>query len=105
RKPMPRPRTPAKALTRLLAGAREPLAVVDANRTVVFCNAACAEWLGAEAAEILGRVCHYHAGNPTDPLDMALATLCPPREALAGRRLRGRLSSPRGNAPAPMDAV
>lgn len=88
----------AAALHRLLNGASEPLYVLDAKRVIVFCNAACAEWVGVKADELIGRRVDYAAGDPASGAPGVAAGLCPPPAAFAGREMTGHVSclSPQG---------
>ncbi len=66
--------------------------VLDERRRIVFCNSACAEWVGLAAEELIGTTCQYHAGDGESATNDAAAMLCPPPEALAGRRTCGQVA-------------
>ncbi len=60
---------------------------------VVFCNSACAEWLGRPIEQLLGARCDYCATESLGTTADAATALCPPPEVFHGRhcscRLRG----------------
>jgi transcriptional regulator with PAS, ATPase and Fis domain len=80
---MARPLSPIRAVLRALERSCAPVYVLDAQRRIVFANAALATWVGLPAEQFLGRPCHYHAGGQ-DALEAACAGLCPPPEAFVG---------------------
>ena len=82
---MPRHRSPAAELVKLLESASQPLYVLDDALAIVYLNAGCRDWLGAAAEDLLGRKCVYHCGNELTGLDAAAAALCPPPTVLEGR--------------------
>jgi two-component system response regulator AtoC len=84
------------SLAELLDACSRPIYAVDAQRQVVYCNAALAAWLGMEAGRIVGRSVEYHSepaaesgakGASAGPL----TDLCPPPQALAGEPLDGTI--------------
>ncbi|HEX3726790.1 MAG TPA: sigma 54-interacting transcriptional regulator, partial [Pirellulales bacterium] len=78
-------RTTRPDLIKLLDNSPAPIYVVDEDRRIIFCNAACADWLGVKADVLLGQQCVYHA-PPADGTPGAIACeLCPPPKALAGQ--------------------
>ena len=82
---MARTRSSGKQFLALLASSSRPVYALDDRRKILYCNQACAEWLGVDAAELVGRRCDYHAGDvPTDEL---AAGLCPPPEAFCGTQV------------------
>jgi transcriptional regulator of acetoin/glycerol metabolism len=85
---MGRPLSPIRALVRALEQTPAPVYVLDAQRQIVFVNAALADWLGLPRSELLGRRCDYHTGSE-DRLEAACAGLCPPPEAFSGALPRG----------------
>ncbi|MCA9205983.1 MAG: sigma 54-interacting transcriptional regulator [Planctomycetales bacterium] len=101
---MARPLSPAKEFLRMLSAVREPLAVLNSERRVVYCNEACAAWLGVSAEELVGNECHYHAGDPGQAIDVALSCLCPPPEVFEGRRVTARVPCPREDESEPRRA-
>lgn len=77
-------RSPIAELAKLLGAARQPIYVLDEDFAIVFLNRACAEWLGIDAQELLGRRCVYHSTASAEPLEAILAGLCPPPRAMSG---------------------
>jgi transcriptional regulator of acetoin/glycerol metabolism len=82
---MARTRAHIAGLSRLLASASQPVYALDAERTLVFANAACEAWLGQAVDLLLGRRCDYQAGYRHDGIADPVHALCPPPEALQGR--------------------
>jgi DNA-binding NtrC family response regulator len=82
---MPRHRSPAAELVKLLESASQPLYVLDDALVIVYLNAGCCDWLGTAAEDLLGRKCVYHCGNELTSPDAAAAALCPPPTVLEGR--------------------
>ncbi|MCA9123071.1 MAG: sigma 54-interacting transcriptional regulator [Planctomycetaceae bacterium] len=82
---MARERAVANQLARLLGASNLPIYAVDDRRRVVYCNGACAAWLGASADELIGRRCDYAAADSGDRLTDLAARLCPPPEAFVGQ--------------------
>jgi DNA-binding NtrC family response regulator len=71
----------ATALVRLLDQSAAPLYLLDARRRLVYCNQACAQWVGVPTEQLVGRRCDYHS----DPTADAACRLCPPPEAFGGK--------------------
>ena len=86
---MARLRPESRQLVELLANSRNPVYALDDRRQVVYCNAACEEWLGIDRQELLGQRCDYHSG--TDSSDAVSAAICPPPETFIGEPAIGRL--------------
>lgn len=82
---MTRTRAHIAGLSRLLAAVPQPVYALDAERTLVFANAACEAWVGQSAASLLGRRCDYQAGYRDDGTADPVHALCPPPEAFQGR--------------------
>lgn len=80
-------RASINALGKLLSAAAEPFYVVAADGQIVFVNDVCAAWLGVEANEIVGAQCRYSAAVDESPAATVAASLCPPPEAFAGKRM------------------
>ena len=78
-------------LLRLLQDAAQPVYLVDDERRIVFLNAACSDWLGIPADDLLGRRCRWQSGNSDRP-EAAADVLSPPPEAFQGRRSAGCVS-------------
>lgn len=82
-------RTIKSNLVRVFEEARQPFYVLDAQRKVIFCNQAMADWLDCSIEEITGWQCQYSSG------DQILANrICPPPEAFSGRSSRFLISLP-----------
>ena len=79
---MARARITATELARTFNAAPQPIYVLDDELTVVFCNAACREWLGRAADGLLGRRCAYHTSPDVTGPDAVAARLCPPPSVL-----------------------
>lgn len=89
---MPPGRTKTVELVKLLNGTDQPIYLLDEDRTLVFCNHACLDWVGQTADELLGRCCAFHSDPITTSLDATIADLCPPPVALAGEETPGILA-------------
>lgn len=82
---MSRIHTTATDLARLLDDGAAPLYVLDEDRRIIYCNAACALWLGLAADELVGHQCNYHAsGAQPGPAAVAVG-LCPPPAVFSGQ--------------------
>jgi transcriptional regulator with PAS, ATPase and Fis domain len=79
-------RRPTRQLTQLLEQSPLPIYVLDDAREIVYCNPACAAWVGCEAKDLVGQTCVYHASESGTPLAEALAALCPPPQVFLGER-------------------
>ena len=82
---MTRTRAHIAGLSRLLASAPQPVYALDAQRTVVFANAACEAWTSLAADALLGRRCDYQAGYRSDGAADPVHGLCPPPESFRGQ--------------------
>jgi transcriptional regulator with PAS, ATPase and Fis domain len=92
---MPDVQSTAIELASLLDDSPAPVYVLDDDRRIVYCNAACARWLEMSAGELLGQRCVYHsAGQDALPASVA-AGLCPPPKVFAGRPQTALVSCPR----------
>lgn len=78
-------------LLRLLQDAAQPVYLVDDERRIVFLNAACCQWVGTPADDLIGRYCRWQSSH-CDTVGAAVDSLCPPPEAFHGRRTRGSVS-------------
>jgi len=85
---MARGRIGSLELARLLDAVGQALYVLDAERTIVFCNQACADWLGRPAEEVQGGKCVWSSSSEGGA-DSVAAGLCPPPAALAGQETSG----------------
>lgn len=90
---MAKSRSISPKLTRILEKAADPVYLLDADRAILFCNPACAAWIGVEAEELVGRRVDYVAGDELHGVPGAAAGLCPPPDVFAGRAMTGHVSS------------
>ena len=68
--------------------------VLDEDREIVYCNAACAAWTGLTVEQLCGRRCDFHSsGAGGDPASIA-AALCPPPEVFAGETVHLTVTLP-----------
>jgi DNA-binding NtrC family response regulator len=81
---MTRARSTAFNLVRLLDAS--PLAVyaIDDARRIVYCNPACAQWVGVSAESLVGVCCDYHSAPTGDAVRDAACRLCPPPARFEG---------------------
>ena len=84
---MPRRRSHAADLVKLLESAAQPLYVLDDALEIVYLNEACRNWLGPDAEQLPGRKCVYHAGGGLSGPDAVAAEICPPPTVLEGREV------------------
>jgi DNA-binding NtrC family response regulator len=96
---MPRARSPVANFAKLLDTAALPIYLLDDDRRIVYCNAACAAWLGVPAEELIGVRCSYHSSSETSRIDTLAAILCPPPEVFGGERRQSPIASPIGPPP------
>jgi DNA-binding NtrC family response regulator len=81
-------RSSAGQLLHLLNGLAAPICVFDDDRTLVFANRACAEWLEIPLDRLIGRTAAYTSAA-ADSDQAAVDRLCPPPDAFAGHRMDG----------------
>ena len=82
---MPYSRTIAVDLAKLLDDSVAPIYVLDDQRRIVFCNAACARWTRTKAQDLIGQQCVYHTpAEDSEPAGVA-AGLCPPPKVFSGQ--------------------
>ena len=81
---MPRLRSRSNRLAEILDASDRPLYVLNEQRCIVFCNTACADWLGRPLEEIVGVRCDFDAGESGGPGKDLSAALCPPPQVFAG---------------------
>lgn len=93
---MARGRHGALELARLLDAAAQPIYVLDDQRTIVFCNQSCLDWLGCEADAIQGQRCVYGSSEEGGGASLA-AGLCPPPEAWSGHERQGIVGATLGD--------
>jgi DNA-binding NtrC family response regulator len=92
-------RSSATDLARLFNLASDPVYVLDGTARMVFLNAACRDWLGEAADELLGQQCRYHS-TPNEQGRIPLSgLLCPPPEVFEGRRASADVVLPAGEGP------
>jgi transcriptional regulator with PAS, ATPase and Fis domain len=83
-----RQRSSTKALLRRLAATKRIIYVLDDRRQIVYCNAACGEWLARDPESLVGQRCDYHSQAEGGELAQVAAGLCPPPDVFAGKRTR-----------------
>src|SRR5687768_15182076 len=81
---MTRARSTAFHLMRLFDASPLAVYVIDDARRIVYCNPACAQWVGAPAESLIGERCDYHSAPGDNPAHDAACSLCPPPESLNG---------------------
>jgi DNA-binding NtrC family response regulator len=57
---------------------------LDEDGVLIFCNQACAEWVGTPAEMLLGQKCLYHSQAEPGTAEAAASGLAPPPEAWTG---------------------
>lgn len=72
------------SLLKRLNAAENAIYAVDAERKLVYVNAAAATWLGVPAEELIGQVCRYTSSLDGNAVALAAAALAPPPTAFAG---------------------
>src|SRR4051812_19056257 len=87
-------RTSVKDLAKTFAGVDTPIYLVGADRILLFVNAACESWIGAEPESLLGLECRYHSSPDAKGAERAAALLCPPPEAFTAVRQAAEISVP-----------
>jgi transcriptional regulator with PAS, ATPase and Fis domain len=91
---MPPSRTSLTDLSRLLESSSQPVYVLDDQRRIVFANRACGDWLGCAVGDLLEQECRYSSSAELQGVEALAATLAPPPEVYAGRRMTARLTLP-----------
>ncbi len=87
----------AVELASLLNDSLAPIYVLDDGRRIVFCNQACARWIGLDAAELLNQQCNYCSeSDDRSPASIA-AGLCPPPKVFCGLPRAAIVSCPTGD--------
>jgi transcriptional regulator of aromatic amino acid metabolism len=103
------PRPSVKQLARLLDAVAVPIYIVDAHGRLAYVNAACAQWLVCDGAQLIGQSCRYHSpeveaspelgGDPETssptPSQLAVA-LCPPPDLVGVRTAEVVCPRPQG---------
>lgn len=72
---------PARMLARLVWEAEQPIYLLDPEGVLIFCNQACADWVGVPAEMLLGQKCAYHSAADPGSVEAAASGLAPPPEA------------------------
>lgn len=81
-------------LARVLDAMASPLYVLDEEGRIVFCNQACLDWTGVEAAAIPSVRCRFQPPATEGP-DAVAAGLCPPPPVLAGQKMSATVACTR----------
>ena len=84
-------RRPTRQLTQLFEQSPLPVYILDDARVIVYCNAACAAWLGVEAKQLVGQTCVYHSGDSSTTTGEATSALCPPPQVFLGERAQSQV--------------
>ncbi|MGE0755366.1 MAG: helix-turn-helix domain-containing protein [Pirellulaceae bacterium] len=84
-------RRPNRHLIQLFEQSPLAIYVVDAEREIVYCNAACATWFGIDASKLVGQTCQYHSGEGLSPASEAATAMCPPPPVFLGHRATGTI--------------
>ena len=83
-------------LTRLFESAPLPVYLLDDQLRLVFLNAACHQWLGPDAEDLVGLRCVYDSSAAASGPEALAAALAPPPSVLEGRELVAELTLPVG---------
>ncbi len=84
---MARERAIANQLAKLFGESTLPIYALDDRRRIVFCNPACAEWLGIEVEQLVGRQCSYDSADSGETERDLTSNLCPPPAAFFATQL------------------
>jgi len=87
-------RTAKSNLFRAFERSNQPVYLLDADRNIIFCNDALAEWVSEPVEKITSWRCDFHSLGKTDAI---AAQLCPPLEAFRGQTGHGKISHDPGN--------
>ncbi len=93
---MARARTANAALARVFQEADRPVYVLDGQRRIVFCNAACVELLGVDLELLIGQRCDFTTTAGLQPGAKEAALLCPPPAVFSGGFVRGEVATSKG---------
>lgn len=83
----------AREVGRLVERAGQPVYLLDDRSTLLFCNQACAEWVGLPAEMLVGQSCLYHSQADPGTPEAAATGLAPPPEAWSGLVITGVVSA------------
>ncbi len=90
---MARTRSSNRDLLRTLQATVVPIAIFSDQRVLVFCNQACAEWVGVAADELIGLRGDYGSDSEVSIEQAAVGRLCPPPEAFVGQLTKSSISA------------
>jgi len=77
---------PRTILVRLCDESDAPVYALDDRGTIVYCNAACENWLQCSADDLVGRKCRWQSNHATEDYGEELSfALSPPPHILAGQ--------------------
>ena len=82
-----------RILVRLFDQSNQPAYLISRAGRIVYCNAACLNWLSVSEAAVVGRVCFYHSDQSADA--SATAGMCPPPSAFESQESSGFIWRPR----------
>jgi transcriptional regulator with PAS, ATPase and Fis domain len=89
---MSRLRATTADLAEFLDHSIAPVYVLDDRRRIIYCNPACARWIGTKVADLLDQQCGFNSpSQPKGPAASASA-LCPPPKVFSGHALSGLVS-------------
>lgn len=89
---MSRFRTTATDLARFLDDGAAPVYLLDEDRRIIFCNDACAQWVGLAPDQLIGQQCNYHPPDEPSGSAAAASGLCPPPKVFSGHAQSARVS-------------
>jgi DNA-binding NtrC family response regulator len=92
---MARSRSARTLLAELLETAEVPVYVLDEKRQIIYCNSACASWVGATVEQLIGLRCDYHSQHDLGRGQAIAAGLCPPSQVFSGEAAEGLIAAPR----------
>jgi transcriptional regulator with PAS, ATPase and Fis domain len=75
-------------VTKLLQTISQPVFLLDAKATLLFCNRALEQWTGCRAEQLLGQQLLYRTSTSRQKHEIIAAALAPPPEVFQGRRCR-----------------
>jgi len=90
---MPRKPSLARSLVRSLDAARVPIYLLDAQRRIVYGNAAFSRWVNRPAEDLAGVRCDYHTSVGVSGSIELAAALCPPPGAFSGELTAGSVAA------------
>jgi hypothetical protein len=93
---MPRKPSLARSLVRWFDAASVPIYLLDAQRRIVFGNAAFSRWVNRPAEDLAGVRCDYHTSVGVSGSIELAAALCPPPGAFTGELTVGSVAAVTG---------